>query len=172
MIQKIQKLLLSIFTMAMVLPLSAGVITIEEAIPTAKLLFSEKKAQVTNNAYKNASTVEVAEHYTRYSEDGEPYFHLFNMAPKGFIILAADDEYEPVLGFSDKSSLILDETQIPHFWNEMIKHEKSIQAIRDYNIKRPTIKQQWQKIKTALKQRHYQISISNQMVTVELLLVL
>jgi len=151
MIHKIQKTLLALLMMALVLPLSAGVITIEEAIPTAKLLFAEKTGQVTNTIYKNANTVEVAEYHTRYSDDGEPYFHLFNMAPTGFIILAADDEYEPVIGFSDNSSLVLDETQLPHFWNELKKHEASIQAIRDYSIKRPTIKEQWAKIKKSSK---------------------
>src|SRR5690606_29491300 len=48
------------------------------------------------------------------SDSGEPLFYVVNLAPAGFVIVAADDEVEPVLAFSMESAFLA-ETGTPMF---------------------------------------------------------
>ena len=41
---------------------------------------------------------------TAYSERGEACYYIFNVGDTGFVILAADDNYRPVIGYSDRGT--------------------------------------------------------------------
>ena len=41
---------------------------------------------------------------TAYSERGEACYYIFNVGETGFVILAADDNYRPVIGYSDRGT--------------------------------------------------------------------
>ena len=41
---------------------------------------------------------------TAYSERGEACYYIFNVGDTGFVILAADDNYRPVIGYSDRGA--------------------------------------------------------------------
>lgn len=40
--------------------------------------------------------------HTAYSERGEACFYIFNVGNTGFVIMAADDHYRPIIGYSDE----------------------------------------------------------------------
>ena len=42
--------------------------------------------------------------YTAYSDRGETCYYIFNVGDTGFVILAADDNYRPVIGYSDEGT--------------------------------------------------------------------
>ena len=46
---------------------------------------------------------------TAYSERGEACYYIFNVGDTGFVILAADDNYRPVIGYSDRGTFNLDD---------------------------------------------------------------
>ena len=39
--------------------------------------------------------------YTAFSERGEACYYVFNIGNTGFVIMAADDHYRPIIGYSD-----------------------------------------------------------------------
>ena len=41
---------------------------------------------------------------TAYSERGEACYYIFNVGDTGFVILAGDDNYRPIIGYSDKGT--------------------------------------------------------------------
>lgn len=43
--------------------------------------------------------------YTAFSERGEACFYLFNVGNTGFVIMAADDHYRPIIGYSDERTI-------------------------------------------------------------------
>ena len=42
--------------------------------------------------------------YTAFSERGEACYYIYNVGNTGFIIMAADDHYRPIIGYSDKGN--------------------------------------------------------------------
>ena len=42
--------------------------------------------------------------YTAYSESGEACYYVYNIGNTGFVILAADDNYRPIIGYSDEGT--------------------------------------------------------------------
>jgi hypothetical protein len=78
--------------------LSARPIPITEAETIAKTVF---KTFATNGT---SGTATVSSKYTQTLDGQETYF-IFNFAPKGFVIIAAEDAYNPLLGFSDESNI-------------------------------------------------------------------
>ena len=42
--------------------------------------------------------------YTAYSDRGEACFYIYNVGETGFVILAADDNYRPIIGYSDEGT--------------------------------------------------------------------
>lgn len=46
---------------------------------------------------------------TAYSDRGEACYYIFNVGNTGFVILAADDNYRPIIGYSDKGVFNLDD---------------------------------------------------------------
>ena len=46
---------------------------------------------------------------TAFSERGEACYHIFNVGETGFVIMAADDNYRPVIGYSDEGIFDVDD---------------------------------------------------------------
>ena len=42
--------------------------------------------------------------YTAYSESGDACYYVYNIGNTGFVILAADDNYRPIIGYSDEGT--------------------------------------------------------------------
>ena len=42
--------------------------------------------------------------YTAYSESGEACYYVYNIGDTGFVILSADDNYRPIIGYSDEGT--------------------------------------------------------------------
>ena len=42
--------------------------------------------------------------YTAYSESGEACYYIYNIGDTGFVILSADDNYRPIIGYSDEGT--------------------------------------------------------------------
>ncbi len=57
-----------------------------------------------NPAPMEASTGHAGDLMTCADESGAALFHVLELAPAGFVVVAADDELEPVLAFSGRSS--------------------------------------------------------------------
>ena len=42
--------------------------------------------------------------YTAYANNGQAAFYVFEVKPKGFVIVSADDRAKPILGYSTESN--------------------------------------------------------------------
>ena len=47
--------------------------------------------------------------FTAYSERGEACYYIFNVGNTGFVIMAADDHYRPIIGYSDEGVFGVDD---------------------------------------------------------------
>jgi Peptidase C10 family/Spi protease inhibitor len=79
--------------------LSAKPIPANEAEMLAKTVF-----QTFSSNLNSTQPAVVVSRFTK-TQDGQETFHIFNFAPKGYVIMAADDAYNPVLAFSDESTI-------------------------------------------------------------------
>lgn len=81
-------------------------------------------------ALKNARNISITERFTK-KVAGKANFHVFNLSPTGFVIIAGDDRYNAVLAFSDESNINLstDKAYIG-LWGTLSIHEERIQHIR------------------------------------------
>ena len=68
------------------------------------------------------------------SEDGYDLFYIFNLAPKGFILISADNRVLPVLGYGFEDNFIYSESMSPNikYLTDMFKDE--IKSSIDQNI--------------------------------------
>ena len=57
----------------------------------------------TNTEIKSAST-ELT--YTGYTDHGQACFYVFEVQPKGFVIVSADDRIKPILGYSTENGFV------------------------------------------------------------------
>ena len=46
--------------------------------------------------------------HTAFSERGEACYYVFNIGNTGFVIMAADDHYRPIIGYSDEGIFDID----------------------------------------------------------------
>ena len=44
---------------------------------------------------------------TEFSERGEACYYIFNVGNTGFVIMAADDHYRPIVGYSDEGNFAI-----------------------------------------------------------------
>ncbi|MEM1121008.1 MAG: C10 family peptidase, partial [Bacteroidota bacterium] len=75
---------------------------------------------------------------------------IFNLQPTGFVIIAADDRYPAVLGFSDESNIDLSEKEAyVGLWGTLSLHEERIKYVRANNIL-PTkaIQNEWKTLRS------------------------
>ncbi len=125
--------------MAGTMTLSASQVPMQKAKDLARVAFAMKS----NHTVKKAQDLKVVDQYTRLTRDREAYY-IFNMEPKGFVIVSAEDRYNPVLAFSDESSFVFDAEKSAPAFASLGEHERRIEYIRENNIKaNPAIQKEW-----------------------------
>ncbi len=83
---------------------------------------------------KNARNLAITERFTKKS-DGKANFHIFNLSPTGFVIIAGDDRYNAVLAFSDESNIDLsNKEEYVGLYGTLSSHEARIQYIRENKL--------------------------------------
>jgi hypothetical protein len=117
----------------------------DEAEAIAKTVF--KKFSTYLSATQSAA---LTSSYTK-TLDGQATYYVFNFAPRGFVIISAEDSYNPVLGFSDESNI--DFTDIKSEKNDalfsnMSVNEQRITFMRQNAIEAPSsIRAEWESLK-------------------------
>jgi len=116
-------------------------------------------------ALKNARNLSVTQRFTK-AVDGKANFHVFNLSPTGFVIIAGDDRYNAVLAFSDESNIDLSsEEAYIGLWGTLSLHEERIQYIRANNlIASAAVKNEWK----TLRNREVNVSRRNGVVVAPL----
>lgn len=125
-----------------------------------------KKSQaeaIAKNAFafhfnKNLSQIKVKESFTRAIK-GNDFYHIFNMEGDGYVILSAEDTYEPVIAFSDKTFIdfnIIDELDII-----LSPHLRNIQLLRAQNITASkTIQAKWHQFTKGVNAQNKSLSLN------------
>ncbi len=90
------------------------------------------------------------------------YFHIFNIEQGGFVIVAADDVYEPIIGFSTTGAITSElNTNLLHY---MQGHRLQLDRMREVNeIQTPEIRSRWndlQQASTAVANRSSDIIVA------------
>lgn len=113
-------LLFSILLIGINLSVLAKIVEIKDARLVAKNSFYEQINRMTSTSYSSIAIT--AEFVVKHNND--PVYYVFNINDKGFIIVAADDAVEPVLGYSFETSYTT-ENQSPEFkfWMETYKNQ-------------------------------------------------
>ena len=111
-----------------------------------------KKALVQNtNARSNAK---ITNHFTK-NQNGQNVYYIFNFSPKGFVIISAEDSYNPILAFSDESSIDFeaDEKNIG-LWGTLSVHEQRIEYSRANQLQASAaVQAAWRQLRQAGQQR-------------------
>ena len=125
--------------------LYATQVPLEEAAKIAKDVF----ARNAKTATKNLQQVRVVSKFVQQTAD-VPSYYIFNLQPTGFVIIAADDRYNPILAFSEESHIDFNNESINiGLMGTLSKHEQQIEYLRKNNIKAPTaVKTEWQKLRS------------------------
>lgn len=84
--------------------------------------------------------------YSMKNQTQTPYFYVFNIANKGFVIVSGDDEVLPILGYSDEGVFISDNIA-PQVLKWLENYKDQIRYILENNIKATEeIKQEWEEL--------------------------
>ncbi len=137
----------------------------EIPITAAEKLVSTVIQRNAGSALKNARNIRITERFTK-TVAGKPNFHVFNLSPAGFVIIAGEDRYNAVLAFSDESKINLnsEETYVG-LWGTLSMHEERIQYIRANNITAPlAVQNEWK----TLRNRNVSTSRNNGVVVAPL----
>ena len=89
--------------------------------------------------------------YTENSELGEPCFYVFNVSDHGFIIVSAEDNTRPILGYSENGAFDANNI-VPGLGFMMDIYKESISYAKENNIA-PTmgIASEWKSLETTGK---------------------
>jgi hypothetical protein len=102
----------------------------------------------------STSMAELSMVYSMKNNTQTPYFYVFNIANKGFVIVSGDDEVLPILGYSDEGVFISDNIA-PQVLKWLESYKNQIRYVIENNIKATEkIQQEWeelQKDSTVLK---------------------
>ena len=120
-------------------------ITPEAAKNYAQVAFAKKS----HYNFRTAKDIEVKSQFTKDFE-GEPSFYVFNMEPKGFVIVSADDRYNAILAFSEESNIDFDNEEVNlGMWGSLSRHEQRIDYVRKHDIKpSPAVQKEWAELKS------------------------
>ena len=105
--------------------------------------------KVAENFYRqNAPIKKISAHlaYTETSAAGKAVYYVFNINSKdGFVIVSADDQVEPIIGYSTKNQYAIPDKRSPFsIW--MSKRKAEISNIQDKGISAsPEITNKWNK---------------------------
>mgnify|MGYP006277107935 CR=1 FL=1 len=125
----------------------------------------EAETVATHFVYKTTATyyqamewedIRFEESYTFFASGGEEAYYIFNLAPSGFVIVAAETAMRPILGYSLEGGYNeADNNQVFQSW--MQSHVDAINYIRENNIEpNPEMEAKWA---TYLKSEPAQIDI-------------
>ncbi len=137
--------LLSFFTL-MTTQVQATQVPLEKAEAIAKTTFAMKSMQ----KFKSAAEIKMTNVHTQMVE-GAPAYYIFNVEPKGFVVVSAEDEYNPILAFSDESIMHIDnEEMMGPIFGTLVQHEQHIEYIRKNDYKpAPHIINEWEYLNNA-----------------------
>ncbi len=130
--------------------LYATQVPLEEAATIAKDVFTRNAKTAT----KNLQQVRVVSKFVQQTA-GVPDYYIFNLQPTGFVIISADDRYNPILAFSEESHIDFDNEIVNiGLMGTLSKHEQRIKYLRKNNIKSPiTVQTEWQKLRSGAATR-------------------
>lgn len=109
--------------------LFASPVNIETAKKVAQSAYFEKISYFTTLSPKDFSIGEVF----NYKQDGETMFYIFNIEPKGFIIVSAEDAMQPILGYGFESTYNEATAPKDNFAWLMKNFAGSIKSLRETN---------------------------------------
>ena len=106
---------------------------------------------------KMRNVADVSLVYTLNDADGMPSVYVFNVNDSGFVLVSADDNVKPVLGYSTEG--VFDATTAAEsFMSVMRSYRDEIQYIRDNHVERSSdIEAEWDLVKSTgriMKQRN------------------
>ena len=122
-----------LFTVLLIFALvNAGLakeVTVKEAKQVAKNFYYETAdTYYTTVSYDQIALPDV---FVR-SYDGEPAYYIFNIHPDGFVVVSAEDTFNPILGYSLQGAYEEDRTN-KVFENLMTSYAEKIDYLRDNN---------------------------------------
>lgn len=137
----------------------------EIPVTAAERLVSTVIQRNAGPALKNARNISITQRFTK-KVAGKANFHIFNLSPTGFVIIAGDDRYNAVLAFSDESNINLNSTEeYIGLWGTLSIHEERIQYIRANNLTASiAVQNEW----TTLRNRDVSVSRDNGVVVAPL----
>ncbi|HOY33186.1 MAG TPA: C10 family peptidase [Bacteroidales bacterium] len=134
-----KRILFCILTVLFIIPVKADKVDLTLAKKAGMAYFYEHAGQFVDLDVKDLGIKDV---YTE-SEGNIPLYYIINLVPKGFIIVAADDNVIPVIGYSYESGI--DPLRMPEnlkYWMSLVRAE-IVKAITQ-NIKADeNISSQW-----------------------------
>ena len=142
----LKRITLSLVTLLIgAMQLYATQVPLEEAATIAKDVF----ARNAKTATKSLKDVRVVSKFVQQTADA-PNYYIFNLQPTGFVIISADDRYNPILAFSDESHIDFDnETVNIGLMGTLSRHEQRIEYLRKNNIKAPAaVQTEWKKLRS------------------------
>lgn len=121
------------------LSIFAGVVNLDKAKKAAKNAYTERTGV-------KQSKIAFEEIYTISDEKGDPYYYIFNLEDnQGFIIISAEDQTIPVLGYSETGNYLVDNENPSLAW-WMGEYQNAIDYTREQKITENTkAKAQWVK---------------------------
>ena len=109
------------------LQIDAKPISIATAKKVALTYYNYNARTPAQNAYIKSTS------YIRKEDNGIVAYYVFDIYPKGFVIVAADDNIEPVIGFSDESYFKENKNIGIEFKNRNNKCMNFSNSLVDYN---------------------------------------
>ncbi len=96
---------LKIFTLFVLLcSITVSAIAAKVSLATAQTTAVNFFELTAKNTGRNSATLQ----YTKTEVDGTVDFYVFNISPKGFVIVAADDQVKPIIAYSLESNFMAD----------------------------------------------------------------
>lgn len=125
--------------------LFAGNVSVDKARNIAKNLFFERAGQFSDVKYEKINFSDEL----IIKENESPLLYIFNLKnKKGFVIVSAEDNVYPILGYSFESNYS-EENQPPAFADWMESYKEQIISVRENKLKSTSdIKSAWEKYST------------------------
>lgn len=124
--------------------INASIIPEERAESAAKTVFAMK-----NRFNKRAvSDQEIISKFIQ-EVDGQPVYYIYNLKPKGFVIVSAEDSYNPILAFSDESHIDFENATVNEsLFLSLSRHQQRIEFQRAHDVvANAKIKEEWKSLK-------------------------
>ena len=121
-------------------PMMASHVPMNKAKEIARIAYAMKS----NVVVRSANQIQVVEEYTQMTGD-EASYYIFNMAPRGFVVVSAEEDYNAILAFSDEGQFNFDESIAWPAMSTLGSHERRIAYNRENDVKpTPSIAREWE----------------------------